>query len=73
MLLLVDGGRFEAHLLRVEEVPVLVHVVVVSIQALLAQVAKVVLRDVALGAIVEDQILFHAALTAGCLTYILST
>ena len=43
LLLLVDRGRFETNLLGVEEVPVLVHVVVVRVEALLAQVAEVVL------------------------------
>ena len=72
LLLLVDRGRFETNLLRVEEVPVLVHVVVVRVEALLAQVAEVVLGDVALSAIVEDEVLLHIALPAGCLTYTVS-
>ena len=72
LLLLVDRGRFETNLLRVEEVPVLVHVVVVRVEALLAQVAEVVLGDVAFSAIVEDEVLLHIALPAGCLTYTVS-
>ena len=72
LLLRVERGRFETHLLRVEEVPVLVHIVVVRVEALLAQVAEVVLGDVTLGAVVEDEVLLHTALPAGCLTYIVS-
>ena len=65
-----DCSRLETHLFRVEEVPVLVHVVVVRIQALLAEIAEVVLCDVALGAIIQNQVLLHAALTAGRFAYI---
>ena len=72
MLLRVERGRLETHLLRVEEVPVLVHFVVVRVEALLAQVAEVVLGDVALGAVVEDEVLLHTALPAGCLAYTVS-
>ena len=38
------------------------------VQALLAQIAEVVLGDVALGSIVEDQVLLHAVRAASCLT-----
>ena len=54
LLLQVSCCHFESHLLGVEKVPVLVHVVVIRVEPLLTQIAEVVLGDVALGAIVQD-------------------
>ena len=68
LLLLVSRCQFEAHLLGVEEVPVLVDVIVIRVEPLLAQVAEVVLGNMTFGAIIQDEVLFQAALTASCLT-----
>ena len=60
----------EADLPRVDEVPALVLVVVVSVQSLLAQVAEVVRGNVGLRAVVGHHIsLRHGAMPITCFTY----
>lgn len=59
----------EADLAGVHEVPALVLVVMVSIEALLAEVAKIVGRNMRLASVVGDHVALKRTLNTACLAY----